>query len=135
MSACKILVVEDNPEQREMLKELLELDSHHVDLAGSKEQAKTLFETNEYSLVMSDCDLPHHGEGIKLLQQLTAFCIGCNRPIPAKILMSGRHDRLFLNAASAGSAPLYKPYNIHSLNAAISQSVRISQTESQPLVV
>ncbi len=55
---AKILVVEDQPEQAETVKEWLERDHHQVEIASDGDEASFLLSTYAYDIVLLDWDLP-----------------------------------------------------------------------------
>lgn len=54
----KILIVEDEEKVAKLVKMALENDCHHVELAGSGEEAIKLADVNEYDLIVLDIMLP-----------------------------------------------------------------------------
>lgn len=56
--AAKILVIEDNPDNRELMTYLLEAFGHEVDTAEDGEQALAVLEHTQYDLIVCDVHLP-----------------------------------------------------------------------------
>ena len=54
----RVLLVEDNPINREVAAGLLELLGYHVDSAEDGRQACTLTATHPYSVILMDCQMP-----------------------------------------------------------------------------
>jgi CheY-like chemotaxis protein len=54
----RILVVEDEPDDRAMIAEVLSLDEHEVDSATDSAQALRLLDEQSYNLVVSDLRMP-----------------------------------------------------------------------------
>ncbi len=54
----RVLVVEDNGTNREMLQRQLAMLGCEADLAGDGEQALRLWQTDDYALVITDCHMP-----------------------------------------------------------------------------
>jgi len=53
-----ILVIDDNEEARNVLSEVLTMSGHSVDTAASGEEGLSLFEQNNYDLVVTDLGMP-----------------------------------------------------------------------------
>jgi signal transduction histidine kinase len=53
-----ILVVEDEPDVAEVLKDMLALDDHRVDIAANGQLALELLDDHEYDLILSDLRMP-----------------------------------------------------------------------------
>jgi signal transduction histidine kinase/CheY-like chemotaxis protein len=58
MRPLRILVVDDQPVQCELVSDALSRDWHKVDVAGNGREALRLFETREYDLVITDRVMP-----------------------------------------------------------------------------
>ncbi len=81
----RILIIEDNVDSREMLKDLLELDGHEVQTAGDGVQGLFIVETGWPDLVLMDIGLPGlngydtarliraHGHNLLRLVALTGY--------------------------------------------------------------
>jgi two-component system response regulator PilR (NtrC family) len=54
----KILVVEDEPQVRDVLKMLLSFDGHEVVTAGDADEALAAFEREPFDLVLTDYHMP-----------------------------------------------------------------------------
>lgn len=65
----RVLIVDDEPVLREMLRDLLELDGWKVDTASSAEVALELLEDTAYDLVMTDNIMPGM-RGLELLERM-----------------------------------------------------------------
>ncbi|MCK9420307.1 MAG: diguanylate cyclase [Nitrospirae bacterium] len=64
-----ILVVDDEPSISQVVSLVLSEDGHHVDVAGSGEEALELFAKGDYSLLISDIVMPGMS-GIDLLKKI-----------------------------------------------------------------
>ncbi len=69
MERCRVLLVEDDRTQRELLTELLEEEGFSVASASSGERALDLFRKERYDAVITDVRLPGMS-GLELLQKL-----------------------------------------------------------------
>src|SRR5262249_16589567 len=56
--ACRILVVEDNPVNRELASEQLRVLGYHADLVGDARAALDALALQKYDLVLMDCEMP-----------------------------------------------------------------------------
>jgi len=84
MSAGKVLVVDDEPDIRSLLKEILEDEGFRVSVAENGEQAKNIRNQFDPDLILLDIWMPDI-DGITLLKDWTA---GENLGIPV-VMMSG----------------------------------------------
>lgn len=69
MSILKILVTDDDPRMRQMVKEYLSFEGHEVHTAGDAESALKLIAFNEYSVILLDVMMPGM-DGFKLCQKI-----------------------------------------------------------------
>lgn len=103
----KILLVEDEPDLRELLKSELELASYSVVAASCGDEAYRIFLDHRFDLVISDLRM-NRGGGLQLLTRLRAD--GHRTPF---ILMSGYSDFEEADAAKMGvSHLLHKPFTL-----------------------
>ncbi|NUQ62079.1 MAG: PAS domain S-box protein [Pirellulales bacterium] len=58
VAALRILVVEDNPANRKLAAYILQERGHHVEVAGSGQEAVALTEQNRYDAVLMDVQMP-----------------------------------------------------------------------------
>lgn len=79
----RILVVEDETDLRELLKEHLESAGYHVEGAGDLESAYDLLEEKDFSVVLLDLFLPD-GNGMDLLEWVRE-----NTPLTEVIVLTG----------------------------------------------
>jgi len=66
---ARILVIDDDPFIRDVLKQTLERSRHNVVLAGDGEQGLQLFRENNFDLVITDLIMPKK-EGIETIVEL-----------------------------------------------------------------
>jgi len=78
-----VLVVDDNPDQRAMLKALLELEGYSVECAADAGEAKSAFRRRPARLVITDIFMPG-GDGFELLDELSKC-----KPRPKIVVISG----------------------------------------------
>jgi CheY-like chemotaxis protein len=84
---ARILVVDDDPDNREIVREVLEGAGHEVVTVGSAEEALEQLDRKEFDVVLSDIDLPGMS-GIALAKELATRV-----QAPGVIHMSGRDHR------------------------------------------
>ena len=66
---AKILVIDDEPQMRDMLKQLLQLDGHHVTLASNGDEGIACFNKSQPDLVITDILMPYK-DGIELVIEI-----------------------------------------------------------------
>jgi DNA-binding response OmpR family regulator len=109
----RILIVEDSPPTRDMLKRALEQSGHRVSLAGRVAGALRMAEAEEFDLAILDVMLPD-GSGIELCRDLRAS--GFLAPI---LFLSARgevQDRV-AGLDAGGDDYLRKPFSMVELRA------------------
>ena len=111
----KILVVDDEPQVRDVLKMLLAFDGDEVVTAGSGEEALTLFEQDKFDVVITDYHMPGM-QGDEL-----ALAIKARRPGQPVIMVTAYAELL-----NGSRAPLpgvdylvSKPFQIQELRDAL----------------
>jgi signal transduction histidine kinase/CheY-like chemotaxis protein len=73
--ACRVLVVDNEPEITSMLKEILALDGHDVRCAPSGEKALQLLARHDFQIILTDLRMPSI-DGIGLYQTLARLTPG-----------------------------------------------------------
>ncbi len=73
VSDLRILVVEDNPDAREMLHAVLELEGHHVATAPDAKTALELLELQPFDVALVDIGLPVV-DGLEVARRIRAQC-------------------------------------------------------------
>jgi PAS domain S-box-containing protein len=111
----RVLIIEDDPDTQENLRDILELDEHHVDTAATMKAALDRRNWEEYSAVILDRKLPD-GNAEELLPRLKELA-----PEAAVMIVTGYAD---LNGAIAalrlGAADyILKPINAEALRASV----------------
>ena len=112
--ALKILLVDDNPDTRRFLAEVLTRRGHEVRTAGSVADAFKAAEGMDVNLLLSDIELPD-GTGLQLMQKL--------REDPPdrgdRISGFGSSDDIEMSRSAGFAAHLMKPVNLRALEEAI----------------
>src|SRR5689334_21926390 len=111
----KVLVVEDSPETRDLLRRCLEEAEHAVALAPDVESGRRLALTGELDLAIVDVMLPD-GSGVDLCRDLRAQ--GMNVPVLFLTARGEVEDRI-AGLDAGGDDYLRKPFAIAELRARI----------------
>ncbi|MBC7692606.1 MAG: response regulator [Methylotenera sp.] len=107
----KILIVDDEPLIREILRFALQFEGHEVLEAESGHRAFELLQSQAVDLVLSDIRMPN-GDGIELLANIRAQ----DAVTPPVVFMTGFSDLSRENAISKGASELiYKPFELDQL--------------------
>lgn len=110
--AKKVLVVEDNEVNRELMKDILEMQDYTVLLAGDGEEGVRIAKEQIPNLILMDIQLPKM-DGLKATELLRADAVTSNIPIIAltAFAMKGDED-IFIKAGM--NAYISKPISIKS---------------------
>jgi|GEM_PF-707795 len=116
-----ILLVEDSPDLREAISDLLQSLDYRVLTATNGEEALSIYDANrqQVKLVLSDVVMPQM-DGIELVRRLKRYF-----PKPKIIMMSGFHQNVTItpDIESAVIAWLQKPLDISHLSEVIQQTL------------
>ena len=129
-TACRILVIDDEPEILATLQEILKLDGHCVTTSGSAVSALALMEEKEFDLILSDLRMPElDGPGLyQALKWKAPSLIERMAFITGDTL--GRRARRFLK--DTGRPCLEKPFTPNDVRALIhDQQQRTHQGSTQ----
>jgi DNA-binding response OmpR family regulator len=120
----KILVVEDEPDLREILMMVFEQEGSHVAAASDGNQALELLKTYKPDLIISDVRMPNC-DGIKFLEAVRK-----QHPTePPFFLATGFADINEEQARQKGAVSLiYKPFNIQDLFHSLETHLRRHQS-------
>jgi phosphoserine phosphatase RsbU/P len=119
----KILIVEDDPDSRDLLKVLLELDGHDVTAAWNGLEGWQAFQTGEFPVVLSDWVMPEM-DGLELCRQIRAS----DRPSYSYvILVTALHGKSsYLQGMDAGADDFVsKPFDPDELKTRLIVAERI----------
>jgi len=129
VSAKRILVAEDNVTNLLLLKELLEIDHHHVTTCTSGMEALELLAKHDFDLLLLDYNLGDM-DGIRVLQ---TYQFGRLRTAPALFLTADATTQTATRLKATGSAGvLYKPINLAVLRKALAY-IEVHSSEDAPL--
>jgi len=114
-NTIRVLVVDDLPEMREIIAQLLVHEGFRTSLAADGQEAMNLLMEQWFDIVVSDVQMPRM-DGFELLQ-----AVHLRYPHLSVILMSAFADRETEEAALAWGAValLQKPFEIKALTALI----------------
>jgi CheY-like chemotaxis protein len=104
-----ILVVEDHPDSRQLLVEVLRSLRGHVYTAHNVDEAERALSKHKFHLVVSDMKLPD-GTGLDLVQWVRRQHKGI-RDVPC-IAVTGYEQQFPANAAKGFNAYMRKPINV-----------------------
>lgn len=117
-----ILVVDDEPDARELVAALLEVNGAQVSIACSAAEAFELVRQRDYHAVVSDVGMPDE-DGLSLLRRIRASSTR-ERSVPAIALTAYARDEERAQAFAAGfNAHVTKPLDADKLLFAINQVV------------
>jgi len=129
MTQAHILVVDDEPDIRELVRDILEDEGHQVSVAENGESARTLFARKKTDLVLLDIWMPDV-DGITLLREWSSGG-GLECPI---IVMSG-HGTLetAIEATRLGAHDfVQKPISLAKLLTLVNQALEAGKRSSRP---
>jgi len=110
-----LLVVEDDPEMRDLLKKVLEKAGHQVAAAGNGLEALALLPQQSFDLVVTDMRMPLGG-GLSLLEAIPTASPGT--PVIIVTAFGDRDSRI--RAIQLGAAAfISKPLRMAELTAAV----------------
>ncbi len=105
---AKILLVEDEPDNRDLVRMFLESSGHQIETAATGEEAVERASADQFDLVLMDLSLPGEFDGLEATRQLRARQALDSVPIVALTAHAMRGDRE--RALSAGcDAHISKP--------------------------
>ncbi len=120
----RILIIDDEPDILEKLKQVLEKERYTIDTAADGEEALDRIWSDPYDLILLDIMLPHI-DGLNILQEIRKAEI--TTPVLMLTAKSGIDDRV--NGLNLGADDyLTKPFSIAELLARIRALIRRSKT-------
>ena len=129
MNQARILVVDDEPDIRELVREILQDEGHQVTVAENGETARTEFARSAPDLVLLDIWMPDI-DGITLLKEWSAGA-GPTCPI---VIMSGHGTvETAVEATRLGAYDfVQKPISLAKLLSIVSQALASHQLQEDP---
>lgn len=126
MIALKALIIDDEPDIRELLEMTLSRMDIQCDLAENVTQAKALMTENRYHLCLTDMKLPD-GNGIELVK----WSQQKNPDTPIAVITAHGNLDTAVEAMKAGAFDfISKPVDLSSLRKLIAAAIRSSQIEN-----
>lgn len=124
-----VLIVDDEPQVRRILRVALTQAGHHCDEAGSTMEARRLLDRQQYDLVTLDIRMPEE-QGIVLLDELAPLA-----PQVAVVMVTGEGELdTAVSAMRTGAYDyLTKPFHIAQLRAAVSRVLERQRLEQELL--
>jgi DNA-binding response OmpR family regulator len=130
-----VLMVDDDPEMRQLLRRTLEAEGFHVEEAHDGEAALRLIQarTEPFDLVLTDLSMPHV-DGRRVSETLRRY-----RPSVAVLCMSGDPDAVpYVESSDAPVRVLLKPFNpddlYHAVRDAITRTTDITAIAEADIV-
>jgi DNA-binding response OmpR family regulator len=113
--SAHLLIVEDDPEMRDLLRKVLEKEAYLISLAADGHEATRLLSTDRIDLVVTDMLMPHDG-GLELLETLRST----HPNLPVIIITAFGDWQSYSRALELGAeAFISKPLKMAELIAAI----------------
>ena len=129
MDQAKILVVDDEPDIRELVSEILEDEGHEVTVAEDGAAARAAFARNKPDLVLLDIWMPDV-DGITLLKEWSA---GGKLDCPVVIMSGHGTVETAVEATRLGAHDfIQKPVSLARLLAVVSQALDSRPTQEKP---
>lgn len=135
-----ILVVDDDPDIRELIQAILEGDGHNVTLAADGQEALNKLKRRPYDLVVLDIMMPTMS-GYEVLEQILAMPSRASTPV---IVVTAKHDPTGVMREVKGGAidHLAKPFlpeeledvvarALHANQESVDERRRVLQTEAE----
>ena len=125
MTAPRILVVDDEPDLRELLEITLVKMGLDVDSAASLEEARRFLAGGDYALALTDMRLTD-GQGIDLVREISAK----HRNLPVAVLTAfGSADNAVAALKAGAFDYLSKPVGLDQLRTMVQSALRISRPD------
>ena len=112
---CSVMVVEDDPGVRELLRHVLADEGNHVEVARNGQEMRAALAERAFNAVIIDVRLPGAENGIALARQAEEH--GC-----AVVLITGDYDHAEA-LARTGYPYLLKPFRVERLLEVTEQAV------------
>jgi len=127
MTALKALIVDDEPDIRELLELTLNRMEIDTDSAGSVAEAKSLIESRPYQLCLTDMRLPD-GNGIELVRLMQSKY----PEVPVAVITAHGNMDTAVEAMKAGAFDFVsKPVDLASLRKLVAAAVQSSRLDAE----
>jgi two-component system nitrogen regulation response regulator GlnG len=124
----RILVVDDEPSVRFVLRETLEERGHAVDEAGGGHAARELLAEKRFDVVFLDIRMPDVG-GFEILDEITAS--GPDAPLVVVITAQNTLDNAIEAMKRGAFDYLTKPFNLAEVEASVTKALRVRALRSE----
>jgi DNA-binding NtrC family response regulator len=122
LNGFRILVVDDEPDLRDVISSRFELEGSEVMLAENGNNALDIMRSNEFDAVVSDVRMPS-GTGMELLDKMNELLKDSARR-PHVILITGFSDLKSEDAIARGAtALLVKPFDLDEMITTLSAAI------------
>ena len=112
---CKILLVEDNPINQEIMFSQLSSSGHLVDVASNGKEALTKYRAGNYDLVLTDIEMPEM-DGYALTAEIRRLEAGTGRLTPILAITASEFDLSAETAKERGfTGHMLKPLDLEVL--------------------
>jgi len=126
---ARILVVDDEPDIREVVGGVLERAGHDVTAAEDGTSAATLQHEHRFDIIVSDLRMP----GLNGIQLARAVRAGAHGDIPFLLVTAAPSTRDLSDAHQAGvTAHLDKPFGFAELRDKVALMLAVAQLRPQP---
>jgi two-component system, OmpR family, KDP operon response regulator KdpE len=126
----RVLIVEDEPEIRNIVRVLLEGEGYRVAEAASAERAQVAARTEKPDLVLLDLGLPD-GDGVEVVRHIRAWS-----PVPIVVLSARTMEEQKIQALDAGADDyVTKPFSAPELLARTRAALRRNAQASEQIAV
>lgn len=113
--SARLLVAEDDPEMRDLLRKVLEKEGYQVSVVADGHEAAASLSRGEFDLIIADMLMPHDG-GLELLEIIR----GTHPTLPVIIITAFGDWRSYSRALELGAAAfISKPLKMAELIVAI----------------
>ncbi len=120
MTKKRVLIIEDDPDSRAMLEEILTVDGFTVDAAATGIDGESFLDVSSYDLLILDWELPDTS-GVDLLKRFRQKGVGA----PSLMLTARSHiDDKEKGFEHGADDYLTKPFNVRELRARINALLR-----------
>lgn len=116
--SCRILLIEDNVDAHETLKEFLELEGHEVSSAFDGLTGLAMAKANPYEIIICDIGLPG-ADGFEVISNFRNECIGAFKPWAVALSGYGAQEDQRRAAAAGFDHYMVKPVSPLALSAMI----------------
>ena len=127
MSNNRVLIIDDEPDIRELLEITINRMGLDTDSAESVSSALSYLKTTDYGLCLTDMKLPD-GDGLEIIRHIQQHC----PQIPVAMITAFGSTEIAIDALKAGAFDFVnKPINIDRLRQLIDAALKLSQRTEQ----